>query len=224
MRGLPAGLAAGGEFVLIGAADIEIGGDIIGGLRHRIGAVLRLHLRVHEAPADGRIINRIGAAEGGFGLGHDERRPRHRLDAAGNDHVAIAGPDRTRGHADRIHAGAAEPVHRRPRQAGGQPGQQCRHASDIAIILARLIGAAIDEVVDAGPVHTRIARHQRRQRHRRQIVGANGAERAAVATDRSPDCVADIGLGHVSPLHDRSARQTLTDRSVIYTPIRRSRK
>ena len=49
---------------------------------------------------------------------------------------------------DRLQAGAAEPVHRLPGDRRRQPGQQQRHARDVAIILARLVGAAHDHVFD----------------------------------------------------------------------------
>ena len=56
--------------------------------------------------------------------------------------VGIARPDSAGGGADRVKARAAEPVDRRARHLGRQPGQQQRHAGDVAVVLARLVGAA----------------------------------------------------------------------------------
>ncbi len=77
-----------------------------------------------------------------------------------------------------------------------QAGEQQRHARDIAVVLARLVGAAEDHIVDGVPVDGRVARHQRLQRDGAQIVGAHGGQRAAEAADGGADIVADEGFGH----------------------------
>ncbi len=56
LRGLAAALAAIGEGVLVGAADLVLGGDVLGGLAHRVDAVGRLHARIDEAPAQHRVL------------------------------------------------------------------------------------------------------------------------------------------------------------------------
>ena len=43
---------------------------------------------------------------------------------------------------------------------------------------------------------TRMAGHQLANRDRREVVGAHGRERAAVASDRRADVIADEGFGH----------------------------
>ena len=43
------------ERVLIAARHPVLLGDVLRGLSHRVGAVLRLHLRIHEAPAEARV-------------------------------------------------------------------------------------------------------------------------------------------------------------------------
>ena len=153
-----------------------------------------LHPRVYKAPTDGCIVNRIGAAEPGLCLRHHERRAAHAFDATGDDHVIIARPNAPRGHAHGIHAAGAEPVHRGPRHIDRQPRQQRRHPCHVAVILARLIGIAIDHIVDRGPVHARITRHQRGNRKRRQIIGADTGQSATIAPDRRACRVADICL------------------------------
>src|SRR5664279_430900 len=84
-------LRADRERVLIGARNLELLGDVLAGFRHRIDAVLRLHQRIDEAPADGGVVN-FGRTRKRFRrLAHHERRPRHRFDAAGDIDFAIAG-------------------------------------------------------------------------------------------------------------------------------------
>ena len=57
MRGDPTGLRARRKSILIRAADVVVLGHVIRRLGHGIDAILRLHLWVHETPADGRIKN-----------------------------------------------------------------------------------------------------------------------------------------------------------------------
>jgi len=54
-------LRADRERVLIGARHLEFLGDVLAGLGHRIDAILRLHQRVNEAPADGRVVDICGS-------------------------------------------------------------------------------------------------------------------------------------------------------------------
>ena len=61
--GGPALLRAQREAVLVLAADPEVGGDVVGGLRHRIGAELRLQRRVDEPPADRGVVEPRVAGE-----------------------------------------------------------------------------------------------------------------------------------------------------------------
>ena len=52
--------------------------------RHRVDAVLRLHQRIDEAPADGGVVDLGRALERFRRLAHHERRAGHRFDAAGD--------------------------------------------------------------------------------------------------------------------------------------------
>src|SRR5512141_547839 len=70
-----------GESVLVGTADLEFLGDVLAGLRHGIDAVLLLHQRIDETPADGGVEDLDRARERFLCLALDERRPRHRFDA-----------------------------------------------------------------------------------------------------------------------------------------------
>jgi hypothetical protein len=188
--------SAKAEGILIGAADAELLGDVLGGLRHRVDAVLLLHQLVDEAPADGGVVDLVGTREGGRRLGHHERGPRHALDPTGKGEVDLAGADRTGDDADRVHARTAETVDRRAGHVDRQAGKQRRHARDVAVVLAGLVGAAIDRVVERGPVEVGMALDQRLDRQRREIVGADTGEPAAVAADRGAHGIADEGVGH----------------------------
>ena len=100
--------------------------------------------------------------------------------------------------ADRIEAGGAQPVHGDPRNRIRQAGEQQRHARHIAVVFAGLVGAAEKHLVEARPVHLRIARHQRLDRRRREIVGPHPRECAAIAPDRRSHRVADEDIAHVA--------------------------
>jgi hypothetical protein len=63
----PPRLAAEREGVLVGAGDAEILGHVVGGLGHGVGPVGRLHRRIDEAPADGRVVD--------FGVSRDHGAP-----------------------------------------------------------------------------------------------------------------------------------------------------
>ena len=65
-----------------------------------------------------------------------------------------------------------------PPELSGKPGEQARHPREIAIILARLVGAAEDDVVELGPVDAGVAVDQRADRDGGEIVGADGADSA----------------------------------------------
>src|SRR5208283_4336658 len=88
-------------------------------------------------------------------------------------------------------ARSAEPVHRRTRNPLRQAGKQQRHARDVAIVLAGLVRAAQDDVVDRARIERRVALQQRFERDGSKIVGANAGQRTAIASERSSDYIAD---------------------------------
>src|SRR3546814_10130476 len=113
-----------------------------------------------------------------------ERGAAHAFRPAGDDEVGIAAADRPRRHGNSVHAGAAEAIERDAARRVGKAGEQPGHAGEVAIVLAGLVGAAEDDVVAVGPVHTRLAVDQRLDRDGGEIVGADMAERTALAADR----------------------------------------
>ena len=60
-----------------------------------------------------------------------------------------------------------------PPELSGRPGEQPGHAREVAIVLARLVGAAEDHVVELAPVDVGVAVDQRLDRDRGEIVGAD---------------------------------------------------
>src|SRR5471030_1263437 len=189
-------LAGQRKAVLVGAADAEIVGHVLGRLRHRVDAVQFFHQRIGKAPADGGVVDRRGAGKSRVRLAHHERRARHRLDAAGEHQARLAGADGARGRADRVHARTAQAVDGSARHFLRQAGQQRRHARHVAVVFAGLVGAAVDDVVDGAPVDAGITAHQLAQRQRAEVVGADVFQRAGVAADRGADRVADKGISH----------------------------
>ncbi len=97
----------------------------------------------------------------------------------------LAALDRARGDADRVEARSAQAVDGRAGDLDRQSGEQQRHAGDVAVVLAGLVGAAVEHVVDRLPVDAGIALHQRLDGQRGEVVGADGRERAAVAAERA---------------------------------------
>ena len=71
-----------------------------------------------------------------------------------------------------------------------QAGEQQAHARDVAVVLAGLVRAAEEHVVDAGGIGAG-APHELGDRDRAQIVGAHLGQRAAEPPDRRPNRVDD---------------------------------
>ena len=131
-----------------------------------------------------------GNARSGFG--DDERRAGHRLDAAGHEQVAVAGGDRVAGADDGGEPGGAETVHGHTGNRLGEPRQERRHAGDIAVVLAGLVGAAEVDVFDRARVDAG-ALDGGRDREGGKVVGPRPRQRAAVAADRRADGGEDDG-------------------------------
>ena len=133
-------------------------------------------------------------SHGASGLGHDVRRAGHRLDAAADEHVAVADGDRVGRRVDRLQAGAAQPVDGQPADLDREAGQEQRHPGDVAVVLAGLVGAAEDDVLDERRVDARRDRRRRAGRGAARSSGRTARERAAVAADRRADGLDDPRL------------------------------
>src|SRR5262249_29409742 len=103
-------LGARRKNILVRAWNLEFAADVLTGLGHRVDAVLLLHQRIDEAPADGRVVDFCRTGESFLRLALHEGRSRHRFNAAGNGKFDLAGTDCARGGPDRIKSGGTKPV------------------------------------------------------------------------------------------------------------------
>ena len=191
-------LARQGERVLLLATDAHLLGHVLARLAHRERVMPGRQSGVDEAPTEGRVYELPRAAlVRALGLEHHIGRARHRFDAAGDKDVPVADCDRMGGRIDGLESAAAQPIHSQSGDLDGQAGQQQGHASDVAVVLAGLVGAAQDDVLDQRRIDPRSV-DQSPDHRGRQIVGPDGRERPAVAPERSPQRSDDPGLANGS--------------------------
>ncbi len=166
-------LAAKRKLVLVVPADLEFLGDVLRRLGHRIDTVLCFEFAVNESPAERRVVDFGVAAKSRGRFREHERRTRHRFDATRDHDVCVAAFDRVCRITNGIHPGTAQPVDGRAGHRRRQAGEQQRHPRDIAVVLARLVGAAIDHIVDFFGWQLRIAFCKCRYRYRAEVIGTN---------------------------------------------------
>ena len=166
-------MAGQGHAVLVFAVDFEIGCNVLSRFGHRVDAVFFFHQFIDKAPADRRVIDRIGTAKCALSLGHDKRCAAHALDATGNHHAGFARFDRTCSSPHRIHAGTAQTVDGGARQIHGQTGQQTRHMRYVAVVFACLVDATVNQVGHGHPINLGVTGHQGLQRNGGQVIGAD---------------------------------------------------
>ena len=80
-----------------------------------------------------------------------------------------------------------------PPTSTGQPGEEQRHPGHVAVVLAGLVRATEDHVLDQRRVDPG-AVDDGADRRRREVVGADARQRAAVAPDRRADGLDDPGF------------------------------
>ena len=149
---------------------------------------------IGEAPAEGRVVDDLVAArEGAVGLRHHERGSAHRLDAAGDEEVAVSPLRRAPRRRWRT-----SPTRRAGSRSSGdrlrQSREQRRHPRDVPVVLAGLVRAA-EPTSSIASVGTP-ARSTSGDRRRGEIVRPHACECAAVASDRSADRREDDGARH----------------------------
>ena len=193
-------LAVVGHQVLRFALNLVIGGHVFCGLGHGVHTVLGFHQLVDEAPANGGVIDRVVAAEGGFGLGHHKGGAAHAFHTTGNHQTGFTRFDGAGGGANGVQTRAAQAVDGRAGHVDRQTGQQAAHVGHVAVVFARLVGAAVEHIGHGGPVHIGVAGHQGAQGDRAQVVGAHAAQGTAVAAKGGTDRVANVSLVHVTGL------------------------
>jgi hypothetical protein len=109
---------------------------------------------MREPPAEGGVCHRRDAArERRLRFEHDQRRAAHAFNTARDEHVTLAAPDCLGGGIDRLQTGAAQTIDRLPGDIDRQPRQQQRHAGNVAVVLAGLIRAAENHIVDVPRIY-----------------------------------------------------------------------
>ena len=124
-------------------------------------------------------------------------RARHALHAAGDEDFAFAAPDRPRRLVHCGKAAGAKTVDCDPRHLLRQSGQQRGHAGDIAVVLARLIGAAEIDLLDLRRIDSR-PRDRLADNERRQVIRPHRRQRAANPADGRSHCADNYDFGHLS--------------------------
>ena len=134
-------LRPGGKRVLIVSGYTELFGEIFGGLAHGLDAVEPFDFRIDETPANRRVLQLWRSRESCLGFAEHKWRARHTLDAARNNARESTAPYTESSLRYGFQPACAQAVDRDTGHALAEAGQQNRHARDIAIVLAGLIGA-----------------------------------------------------------------------------------
>ncbi len=71
---------------------------------------------------------------------------------ASNDHLSLAAPDRTGGNRHGIEARSTQSIDSPAGNRFRQSSQEQRHAGNVSIVLAGLVGTAQNHIVDGGRV------------------------------------------------------------------------
>jgi hypothetical protein len=173
-------LGADGELVQLGAGQAPPLGDHLG------AEALVRELALEEALQRG-TERKLAAGER-----RAHRDPAHRLDAARDGHVVLAGDQAGGGEVHRLLGRAALTVHGHAGDAQRPARGDHRGAGDVEGLLADLAHAAPDDVVDLRGVNAGLLRqglqHVGRQVHR--VDARQRASRLSLA-DRRPDCPYD---------------------------------
>src|SRR6185369_3144666 len=140
------------ETVLLGAGDLAARDqpglaallDVLRRLAHALQRKHFFHARIRITPAQRGVPSRDIArrAEGLGVLGHAVGRAGHALDPARDQDVRLAAADGAGRLVDGGERAGAKAVRRDARHAVRQAGEQGAHAGDVAVVLARLVGAA----------------------------------------------------------------------------------
>ena len=149
-------LALQREPILEIAPDLPALRDVLGRFAHRVRVVHRRQPGIREAPAERGVEDlAVAAVERLLRLGHHVRGPRHRLDPTRHEHVAIVDRDGVCRRVDRLEAAPAQPIDRLPSDFDRQSREQERHSRHVSVVLAGLVRAAQDHVLDERRVDAR---------------------------------------------------------------------
>ena len=149
---------------------------VLAGLGHRVDAVLLLHQRIDEAPADGGVVDLGVARERGFRLGQHERRAATSISTPPAI-ISSASPAlmaRAAMH-HRVHAGAAQAVDGGARHATGSPASSSAMRATLRLSSPAWLAQPNITSSTACQSTRGMPRHQGLQRHGGEIVGAHAA-------------------------------------------------
>src|SRR6185369_15133854 len=118
-------------------------------------------------------------------------RAGHALDPARDQDVRLAAADGAGRLVDGGERAGAKAVRRDARHAVRQAGEQGAHAGDVAVVLARLVGAAEIDLLDGVGSDAGLF-HRGPDDVPGQIVGADRRQRATDAADRRADGAEDV--------------------------------
>ena len=165
-RRRPAPLRRERERVLVLARDAPPLGHVLARLAHRLEREHRLHPRIREAPAERRVVHgrRCRAGTPCPASPSTSGARRHRLDAAGDEEVAVARDDGVARPTTAESPDAQSRLTVTPATDSRQPREQRRHPRDVAVVLARLVRAAEADVLDLLGRRRRSARRPPRSR------------------------------------------------------------
>ena len=180
-----------GEAVHVRPGDLELVGDVAGLVDH-----LLLGEGVGESVVGHRVDRSdVTHAEAEPGSRQEVGRLAHRLHAAGDADVEIAGPDRLVGDPDRAHAGCADLVDGLRGHLARDTGLDLRlSGGDLA--LPGLEHLAVDDALDLVGIHLG-AVERLRDRGASQVGGIEGGESAAHLPERGPGGGEDDRLRHL---------------------------
>ena len=187
-------LASQRKSILIFARDRELAGNVLPRFWHGIHTILFF------------ISGLINASRWWYRVAWSAKMPcppfpSRRVPATWTPHrrqseFHFSGGDSPRRVTDGFHAGGLQTIHRHARNPCEIPASS-KAMRDVAVVFARLVGAAQHDFVQLLPV-SRMALHQRAKGNRCQIVGPNGRKTPAVPSDRCSNRIADKYCFHVS--------------------------
>src|SRR5207247_6352775 len=119
----------------------------------------------------------------------------HPLAAPRDERLALAGADRLRRAGDGLEPRAAQPVDGLSRHLDRQPREQRRHPRHVTVVLARLVGAPEDHVVDGLGIYPRPL-DDGLDGNRRQVIRPHTRKRPAVPANGRSQRRTDVRVVH----------------------------
>ena len=195
--GGPPLLRAQCESVLLLARDLPAFGHVLPRLAHGLERQHLFQFRVRKPPAERRVPHGLVATRKRvLRLGEHERGSAHRLHAARDEQVAVAGRNRVTRGDDGGEAGRAQPIHRDAGDALRQTREQHGHARDVAVVFPCLVRTSQDHVSDVRRINRRIATQDLGDCMGREIIRAHVAQTAREVSDRRPNAADDECITH----------------------------